>query len=91
MTVSSKKIINKMIDELQRAKAVDGDLSRMKIHLEKVQVLSELLLDEAVPASITQKLQQQVTEKPQVEMNPMKEVSTNSNIVEDEGDSIFDF
>lgn len=91
MTVSSKKIINKMIDELQRAKAVDGDLSRMKIHLEKVQVLSELLLDEAVPASMAQELQQQVTEKPQVEMNPMKEVSTNSNIVEDEGDSIFDF
>lgn len=90
MTVSSKKIINKMIDELQSAKAID-DFSRMKIHLKKVQVLSELLLDETVPANVAPKVQSQVTEKPQAEMNPMRVVQAEPNVVENQGDSIFDF
>lgn len=91
MTVSSGEIINKMITELQKAKTVNENLSQVKIHLEKVQVLSELLLDESVSDKVTKVVHKQLTEKPQVEMNPMRVVQAEPSIVENQEDSIFDF
>lgn len=86
MTVSSGKIINKMIDELQMAKAVDGDLSKVKIHLEKVQILNELLLDEPVSDNVVNEVHRQLTGNP-----PMQVVRAESNAIEDQESSIFDF
>lgn len=86
MTVSSGKIINKMIDELQKAKLVDSDLSKVKIHLEKVQILNELLLDEPVSNNVSNEVHRQLTGSP-----PIQVVRAESNTIEDQDSSIFDF
>lgn len=47
MAVEYESIIQKMITELQHAKAVQNNHTKMKRHIAKVQALSELILDEA--------------------------------------------
>ena len=46
MAIEYESIIQKMMTELQRAKAEQSDFAKMKQHIAKVNALSELILDE---------------------------------------------
>lgn len=86
MTVSSNKIITKMMEELERAKAVDGNMTQMKIHLGKVQVLNELLLED-----VSDQVKHQLAGPAATEITPAQVMSSEPNRIENQSDSIFDF
>ncbi|SHG68404.1 YwdI family protein [Ornithinibacillus halophilus] len=97
MAITNEKIIQKMMTEIQHAKANQQNHEKMIKHIEKIHLLCELFLDEKEISSV-------VSEPPSQEISPeeMKAMLGKSNkpttyqrstLDDDEGngDSIFDF
>lgn len=80
-----------MMEELERAKAVEGNVTQMKIHLGKVQVLNELLLDDANGQEISDKVKHQLAGQAATDITPAQVMSSEPTRIENQSDSIFDF
>lgn len=59
MAIEYESIIRKMITELQYAKTEHHNYAKMKRHIAKVHVLSELILDEESPGKSTDNITSQ--------------------------------
>lgn len=92
MAVEYENIIQKMITELQQAKATQHNHAAMKRHIAKVHVLSELVLDESPTINtgdqITDLEIKAMLGNEQVKINNEK---TSKNADADDSASIFDF
>ncbi|KFM99696.1 hypothetical protein D0U04_08145 [Bacillus clarus] len=96
MQVSSDKILNKMADEIAKAKSSEGQQS--KEHLLVVRALCDLLLDEQVESHTYREVQSQVIgSQPITTVQPVQPVMPVSGekvyIKENDanGNSLFDF
>lgn len=88
MTVSNETVINKMIQQLEKAKMSIHDEAIVVDHISKVKLLAELILEDCVEKSPTIK-----QEKPNY--IPMEKNYVDNKIavktVEEDETSIFDF
>lgn len=102
MAVENERIIEKMLTELQRAKAEQQNQVKMKRHLANVQVLCELILEEGVQAKPALSSTQEITademkamignqQTKKNDFNKQQISKTVSNHKEDTGGSLFDF
>ncbi|PDY46260.1 YwdI family protein [Bacillus pseudomycoides] len=95
MQISSDKILNKMANEVAKAKNSEGQ--KAKEHLLVVRALCDLLLDEQVETSayVEPRLQSQViTPHPTMTVQPVAAVSGEPVYIKEEdanGNSLFDF
>ncbi|PEE38494.1 YwdI family protein [Bacillus pseudomycoides] len=95
MQISSDKILNKMANEVAKAKNSEGQ--KAKEHLLVVRALCDLLLDEQVETSayVEPRLQSQViTPHPTMTVQPIAAVSGEPVYIKEEdanGNSLFDF
>lgn len=95
MQISSDKILNKMANEIAKAKSSEGQKS--KEHLLIVRALCDLLLDEQVETSTYRepKIQSQVIgSQPVTTMQPIAPVSGEPVYIKESdanGNSLFDF
>ncbi|MGG3520544.1 YwdI family protein [Bacillus pseudomycoides] len=95
MQISSDKILNKMANEVAKAKNSEGQ--KAKEHLLVVRALCDLLLDEQVETSayVEPRLQSQViTPHPTMTVQPIAAVSGEPVYIKEDGangNSLFDF
>ncbi|WP_439744222.1 YwdI family protein [Bacillus pseudomycoides] len=95
MQISSDKILNKMANEVAKAKNSEGQ--KAKEHLLVVRALCDLLLDEQVETSayVEPRLQSQViTPHPTMTVQPVAAVSGEPVYIKEDGangNSLFDF
>ncbi|CAI8714722.1 YwdI family protein [Bacillus pseudomycoides] len=95
MQISSGKILNKMANEVAKAKNSEG--RKAKEHLLVVRALCDLLLDEQVETSayVEPRLQSQViTPHPTMTVQPIAAVSGEPVYIKEDGangNSLFDF
>lgn len=95
MQISSDKVLNKMANEIAKAKSSEGQ--RVKEHLLVVRALCDLLLDEQVESStyVEPRLQSQViSAHPMMTVQSVAPVSGEPVYVKEEdanGNSLFDF
>ena len=95
MAIEYESIIQKMITELQSAKAEQNNHVQMKRHIAKVHVLSELVLDEN-PAietkdNITDREMKAMLGKEEAKINNQQLNKTSLDADQDNAGSIFDF
>lgn len=95
MGIEYERIIQKMITELQYAKAAQNNYAKMKRHIAKVHVLSELVLDEEPTAEskdhITDQEIKAMFGKQQVRTNNQQLSKTKLDADQESTGSIFDF
>lgn len=95
MAIEYENIILKMITELQHAKAEQNNHAKMKRHIAKVHVLSELLLDEDSTTSSEEKITDQEIKamlgKGQIKTNNQQLGKTSLDADQENPGSIFDF
>ncbi|EEL37520.1 hypothetical protein COM24_04660 [Bacillus toyonensis] len=95
MQISSDKILNKMANEIAKAKSSEGQKS--KDHLLVVRALCDLLLDEQVESSTYREPQiqsQVIRSQPITTVQPVIPVSGEPVYIKEEGangNSLFDF
>ncbi|PFY09963.1 YwdI family protein [Bacillus toyonensis] len=95
MQISSDKILNKMANEIAKAKSSEGQKS--KDHLLVVRALCDLLLDEQVESSTYREPQiqsQVIRSQPITTVQPVIPVSGEPVYIKEEGEngnSLFDF
>ncbi|AKR12213.1 YwdI family protein [Bacillus cereus] len=95
MQISSDKILNKMANEIAKAKSSEGQKS--KDHLLVVRALCDLLLDEQVESSTYREPQiqsQVIGAQPITTVQPVMPVSGEPVYIKEEGangNSLFDF
>ncbi|ALQ70875.1 hypothetical protein COK00_13085 [Bacillus cereus] len=95
MQISSDKILNKMANEIAKAKSSEGQKS--KDHLLVVRALCDLLLDEQVESSTYREPQiqsQVIGTQPITTVQPVMPVSGEPVYIKEEGangNSLFDF
>lgn len=95
MQISSDKILNKMVNEIAKAKSSEGQKS--KDHLLVVRALCDLLLDEQVESSTYREPQiqsQVIRSQPITTVQPVIPVSGEPVYIKEEGangNSLFDF
>ncbi|ARZ65426.1 MULTISPECIES: YwdI family protein [Bacillus cereus group] len=94
MQISSDKILNKMANEIAKAKSSEGQKS--KEHLLVVRALCDLLLDEQVESSTYRepRIQSQIIGSQPVTMQPIAPVSGEPVYIKESdanGNSLFDF
>ncbi|MBH0357634.1 YwdI family protein [Bacillus toyonensis] len=95
MQISSDKILNKMANEIAKAKSSEGQKS--KDHLLVVRALCDLLLDEQVESSTYREPQiqsQVIRSQPITTVQPVQPVSGEPVYIKEEGangNSLFDF
>ncbi len=95
MAIEYENIIRKMITELQHAKAERNNHAKMKRHIAKVHVLSELVLDEETPTeskdNITDQEIKAMLGKQQTRINNSQLSKTSLDADQENTGSIFDF
>ncbi|MDA1536203.1 YwdI family protein [Bacillus cereus group sp. TH254-2LC] len=94
MQISSDKILNKMANELAKAKGSEGQKS--KEHLLVVRALCDLLLDEQAESSTYREpqIQSQIIGSQPITMQPIAPVSDEPVYIKESdanGNSLFDF
>ncbi|AYF09320.1 YwdI family protein [Bacillus paramobilis] len=95
MQISSDKILNKMVNEIAKAKSSEGQQS--KEHVLVVRALCDLLLDEQVESSTYREPQiqsQVIGSQPITTVQPVMPVSGEPVYIKEEGangNSLFDF
>ncbi|WP_212982101.1 YwdI family protein [Bacillus paramobilis] len=95
MQISSDKILNKMVNEIAKAKSSEGQQS--KEHVLVVRALCDLLLDEQVESSNYREPQiqsQVIGSQPITTVQPVMPVSGEPVYIKEEGangNSLFDF
>lgn len=89
MTVANETILKRMMQELERAKALSNNEASMKKHIENVLLLGELIVGEAAPVA-NRNVQQDLEMRAMTGAadKPFKEQLTTAN---NPSDSIFDF
>ncbi|PFJ15061.1 hypothetical protein COD67_15520 [Bacillus cereus] len=91
MQISSDKILNKMANEIAKAKSSEGQKS--KEHVLVVRALCDLLLDEQVESN-THREPQVIGSQPMTTVQPVMPVSGDSVYIKENdanGNSLFDF
>lgn len=95
MAIEYESIIQKMITELQSAKAEQNNHVQMKRHIAKVQVLSELVLDEnptiETKDNITDREMKAMLGKEETKINNQQLNKTSLGADQENTGSIFDF
>lgn len=95
MAIEYESIIQKMINELQHAKAEKDNHAKMKRHIAKVHVLSELVLDEGPTAepkeNITDQEIKAMLGKESTKINNQQPNKTSLGADQENEGSIFDF
>jgi len=97
VAIEYESIIQKMITELQHAKTELHHYAKMKRHIAKVQVLSELILDEESPGKSTDNITNQEikamlgNEQAETRMNNQLLGKSSSDADQEDPGSIFDF
>ncbi|HLS65565.1 MAG TPA: DUF5327 family protein [Pseudogracilibacillus sp.] len=93
MQISAKTIVHKMEQQLQLAKQAQLDRDTFRLHIAKVKMLAELLLEEDVAdAKANADLARAVMEAREEERDMKKKLHhSHESPYEDDGTSIFDF
>jgi len=91
LSVSYRKIIRKMSEQIEHAKQAKENPTLLKQHVSQIHVLCELILDEGNNDMIKDQLSSSQLERQFLAKNPTSTTGKKSIKAESTDDSIFDF